>query len=73
MKGQENEIATADGEAKSLSYGKILSYKQSWGVIIASAAIDPIWWLFVIWIPNYLVNVFKMDIAGITKLGWVPF
>ena len=74
MSGQENEQATNDGkEAESLSYGKILGYKQSWGVIIASAAIDPIWWLFVIWIPNYLVSVFDMDIAGITKLGWVPF
>jgi len=73
MKGQENEIATKDEEVESLSYGKILGYKQSWGVIIASAAIDPIWWLFVIWIPNYLVSVFDMDIAGITKLGWVPF
>jgi len=73
MKGQENEIATKDGEAKSLSYKKILGFKQSWGVIIASAAIDPIWWIFVIWIPNYLVSVFDMDIAGITKLGWVPF
>lgn len=73
MSGQENEVNSDDGEGKSLSYGKILSFKQSWGVIIASAAIDPIWWLFVIWIPNYLVSVFDMDIAGITKLGWVPF
>ncbi|MBX2845568.1 MAG: MFS transporter [Saprospiraceae bacterium] len=73
LKGQENESADSSNEAKSLGYGKILSYKQSWGVILASAAIDPIWWIFVIWIPNYLVNVFNMDVAGITKLGWVPF
>ncbi|WP_422105486.1 MFS transporter [Winogradskyella sp.] len=75
LDGQENEAVKADGSEveKSLSYGKILSLKQSWGVIIASAAIDPIWWIFVIWIPNYLVNVFNMDIAGITKYGWVPF
>jgi len=75
VSGQENEaISDNDQEdQKSLSYGKILGAKQSWGVIIASAAIDPIWWIFVIWIPNYLVNVFDMDIAGITKFGWVPF
>ena len=73
LSGQENEIATDGDEVKSLSIGKILGFKQSWGVILASAAIDPIWWIFVIWIPNYLVSVFDMDIAGITKLGWVPF
>lgn len=75
INGQKNED-TKDGDLisqKSLSYSKILSKKQSWGVIIASAAIDPIWWIFVIWIPNYLVNVFNMDIAGITNYGWVPF
>ncbi len=69
--GQVNE--TEGSSQESLGYAKILSFKESWGVILASAAIDPIWWIFVIWIPNYLVNVFNMDIAGITKLGWVPF
>ena len=75
LNGQKNEGSENDDkeEQKSLSYGKILSKKQSWGVILASAAIDPIWWIFVIWIPNYLVNVFDMDIAGITTYGWVPF
>jgi len=75
LSGQKNEIKSSESgeEEKSLSYGKILGKKQSWGVILASAAIDPIWWIFVIWIPNYLVNVFDMDIAGITRLGWVPF
>lgn len=74
LNGQKNESSTnVDQEHKSLSYKKILGFKQSWGVIIASAAIDPIWWIFVIWIPNYLVNVFEMDIAGITKYGWIPF
>ena len=72
LSGQKNEDNNGV-EQKSLSYSKILSKKQSWGAILASAAIDPIWWIFVIWIPNYLVNVFEMDISGITTYGWVPF
>jgi len=74
LSGQENESKVEDGkEEKSLSFFKILGFKQSWGVILASAAIDPIWWIFVIWIPNYLANVFNMDLTGITKFGWIPF
>jgi len=73
LSGQENESKEGNLEEESMGIGEILGFKQSWGVIIASAAIDPIWWIFVIWIPNYLVNVFNMDIAGITTLGWVPF
>ncbi len=52
---------------------ELLSRKQSWGVIIASAAIDPIWWLFVFWIPIYLFEVYGMDVKSIGIYGWVPY
>jgi ACS family hexuronate transporter-like MFS transporter len=52
---------------------ELLSRKQSWGVIIASAAIDPIWWLFVFWIPIYLNEVYAMDVKSIGIYGWVPY
>ncbi|MCE7993319.1 MAG: MFS transporter [Roseivirga sp.] len=55
------------------STGQLLSHKQSWGVIIASAAIDPIWWLFISWIPIYLFEVFGMDVKGLLIYGWVPY
>lgn len=71
LSGQINE--TAGVEAKSKSIREILGFKESWGVLISSAAIDPIWWLFVIWIPNYLVSVFDMDVKGLVIYGWVPF
>ena len=55
------------------STGQILSRKQSWGVILSSAAIDPIWWLFVFWIPIYLSEVYGMDVKQIGLYGWVPY
>ena len=55
------------------STGELLTRKQSWGVIIASAAIDPIWWLFVFWIPIYLNEVYAMDVKSIGIYGWVPY
>ena len=55
------------------STGELLCRKQSWGVIIASAAIDPIWWLFVFWIPIYLNEVYGMDVKSIGIYGWVPY
>ncbi|MDO7085456.1 MFS transporter [Pseudocolwellia sp. AS88] len=55
------------------STAELLSRKQSWGVIIASAAIDPIWWLFVFWIPIYLNEVYGMDVKSIGIYGWVPY
>lgn len=60
-------------EAYNPTTSELLGRKQSWGVIIASAAIDPIWWLFIVWIPIYLSQSFGMDLGEIAKFGWVPF
>jgi len=51
----------------------MLKRRESWGVIIASAAIDPIWWLFVFWIPGYLLEVYNIDVKGLIYYGWVPY
>ncbi len=53
--------------------GEMLSRKQSWGVILSAAFIDPIWWLFVFWIPIYLSQVYGMDVQQIGIYGWVPY
>jgi len=63
----------SDEDEYNPSTGELLSRKQSWGVIIASAAIDPIWWLFVFWIPIYLNEVYAMDVKAIGIYGWVPY
>lgn len=71
---KEAEVdALAQTEEYNPEVGELLSRKQSWGVIIASAAIDPIWWLFVFWIPIYLSEVYGMDVKAIGIYGWVPY
>ncbi len=52
---------------------ELLKRKESWGVIIASAAIDPIWWLFIVWIPIYLNEVFGLNVKDIAFSAWVPY
>lgn len=74
LSGQKNE--DFDGgkvEEYNPNTKELLSHKQSWGVILASGAIDPIWWLFVFWIPIYLNEVYGMDVKSIGLYGWVPY
>ena len=76
LSGQQNQDKNADGafdEGYNPSTKKMLSHKESWGVIIASAAIDPIWWLFIFWIPIYLNEVYGMDVKSIGFYAWVPY
>ncbi len=76
LSGQENQAVTdhnENDEGYNPSTGELLSHKQSWGVIIASACIDPIWWLFIFWIPIYLFEVYGMDVKQVALYGWVPY
>lgn len=68
LKKNEDEL-----EGYNPKTGEMLTHKESWGVILASAAIDPIWWLFVFWIPIYLSEVYGMDVKAIGIYGWVPY
>jgi len=52
---------------------ELLSHKESWGVILASAFIDPIWWLFVGWLPIYLASTYGFGVAEIGQYAWIPY
>lgn len=76
LSGQKNQEADNEELTKgeyNPTTKEILSHKESWGVIIASAAIDPIWWLFIFWIPIYLNEVYGMDVKAIGFYAWVPY
>ncbi len=76
LTGQQNQDKDGNGQfddGYNPNTGKMLSHKESWGVIIASAAIDPIWWLFIFWIPIYLNEVYGMDVKAIGFYAWVPY
>lgn len=65
---ETNEVADyAPGSAE------ILSRKESWGVILASFFLDPIWWLFVGWLPLYLNETYGFGVAEIASYAAVPY
>ncbi|WP_430410211.1 MFS transporter [Kordia sp.] len=60
-------------KAKSLSVGKILSYKESWGVLTCRFFIEPIWWFFAGWMPIYLNDKFGLSIEQIAGTMWISY
>ncbi|MBB4083613.1 MFS transporter [Brevundimonas lenta] len=52
---------------------QLLTHRQSWGVILTRFFLDPIWWLFVSWLPIYLAETFGFDIKQIGIFAWVPY
>ena len=65
--------AEEDEKEKGLSLVQILSYKESWGVLMSRFFIEPIWWLFVGWMPLYLNSKFGFSIEEIGSTIWISY
>ena len=64
---------TALVETNVYSWKELLQFKNTWGIITSRFFIDPVWWLFVTWLPTFLKEQFAFDIKQVGAFAWVPF
>lgn len=69
---EEGETPTVSTETAP-SYAKLLSYRQTWSVVMARFLVDPVWWLYITWLPKYLYDARGFDLKQIGAFAWVPF
>ena len=78
---QEKEYILSDQETtkddnkqeKRLPLLKILSFKEAWGILASRFFIEPIWWLFVFWMPIYLNKEYGFNVKEIGLYAWFPY
>ena len=63
----------ASSAQEGLSMVQILSHRAPWAVLISRFFIEPIWWLFVGWMPIYLADVYGFNVKEIGFFAWVPY
>ncbi len=73
LEGQSELDQKSDDETKGLSLTKILSYRESWSVVVGRFFLEPIWWLFVGWMPIYLFDVHGFNVKEVGMFAWVPY
>ena len=49
-----------------LSWAKLLGYRETWGFAIGKFLTDPIWWLYLFWVPDFLYRNYHLDLIGMT-------
>ena len=70
LSGQPENKTTND---KAKTWSELLKDKKSYAVIFGRFFLDPVWWMFVAWLPIYLSNKFKLDIKQVAFSAWVPY
>jgi ACS family hexuronate transporter-like MFS transporter len=67
--GQHTNIAAdapVAGRPAPLSWRELLRYRQVWAIVLARFLTDPIWWLYISWLPKYLADARGFSL---TKIG----
>jgi ACS family hexuronate transporter-like MFS transporter len=65
--------ASTSGLPTKKTWSELLRMKQVWGIVIARFFGDPIWWLYLIWLPSYLYDARGFSMKEIGMFAWLPF
>lgn len=69
--GKEAKVNVA--HEKAYTWKELLRFKNTWGIISSRFFIDPVWWMFVTWLPTFLKEQFSFDLKQIGAFAWVPY
>jgi ACS family hexuronate transporter-like MFS transporter len=59
--------------AAPLSGRALLGFRNTWSILLARFFADPVWWLFVTWLPTFLKEQFHFDIKQVASFAWFPY
>jgi ACS family hexuronate transporter-like MFS transporter len=64
----------SDGEvAWNPGWLGLLKYRQTWAIVLGRFVTDPIWWLYVFWLPSYFQEARGFSLQQIGWSAWFPF
>ena len=65
INSDKDETAAQEIAGAKLSWGKLLSYKQTWAFAIGKFLTDPVWWFYLFWLPDFLESQYHLTITEI--------
>lgn len=57
----ENTPDELADHGKPVSWGELLSVRQTWAFVFGKMLTDPIWWFFLFWLQDYFSTTFHLD------------
>jgi ACS family hexuronate transporter-like MFS transporter len=47
---------------KSIPLKKVLPHRAAWAFAIAKGLTDPVWWLYLFWVPDFFARTYNLDL-----------
>lgn len=73
IEADSKSISTSAEDSTPYSWKELFQFKSVWSIIAARFFIDPVWWLFVTWLPTFLKEQYAFDIKQIGAFAWAPY
>lgn len=61
---RDQPVETGD---QPLGWLSLFGYRQTWAIVLAKFLTDPVWWFFLIWLPDFFKKTRGLDL----KSSWV--
>lgn len=72
--GQPDKDETLVTERNApLKWRELLGYRQVWAIVLSRFLTDPVWWLYISWLPKYLADARGFSLVKIGLFAWVPY
>ena len=63
----------APARARPWPFADLLARRQVWGVVLTRFLLDPVFYFYMFWIPQYLSQERGASLEEIGRLAWIPF
>jgi ACS family hexuronate transporter-like MFS transporter len=67
------QTTTSARHAATPQWRELLQYRQVWALVLGRLLVDPVWWLYITWLPLFLHKVHGFDLKKIGLFAWVPY
>lgn len=61
------------GRSSPIAWREVLRRREAWAIVLARFCADPVWWLYITWLPLYLYSVRHFSLRQIGLFAWLPF
>ena len=69
----EKSVNEISNQPPVKTWRQLLQVRNTWGIISSRFFLDPVWWMFLTWLPTFLKDQMGFDIKQVGAFAWAPY